>query len=346
MRSPKTSSDGTLAIATALLATLAGLPVQQAYGDDAADPRTRDLIVLVDWFEGEFDNEEQRWFENDPRSATPDADRVIRLHTIHKRIDAPTFGENVFYIEEYADNDPDNVIRQRLVSFSSDADIGAIRMQQGFFKDAKQLKGAHVSPERLADLEPDDVTFLSECDVFWQRDGGQYKGAMAEKACVFGDGDTRRYSVHNLTLSADDYWRVDTTFLLSDDSLHVGYPIDRPVRMRRSRIFYCDVYFYGEPGESGIVKDLRLHSQGGLLNVVRESDGAGFDVLMRDKQYPYYDTRPDFIYFSIRPAGEQRSIAFSVNDPNSRQLGIRTTEIGAFCHRQGYQFHESIAELP
>lgn len=343
MRARRVSRRISVPLKTILLAAL-GLSMSSALSDDASDPHTRDLIVLSEWFEGEFDNEEQRWFENDPRSATPESDRVTRLHTSHLRINAPAFGDTVFYVEEYADNNPDHIIRQRLVTFSSDA--GAIRMQQGFFKAAEDLKGALAQSARLANLKLNDVTFLSECDVFWERDGGQFKGAMAEQTCVFGNGDERRYSVHNLTMSENDYWRVDTTFLVSDGSLHMGYPIDRPIKMRRSKIFSCDVYFYGEPGESGIIKNLRLHSQGGLLNVTRERDGVSFDVLMRDKQYPYYDTRPDFIYFSIRPAGEQRSIAFSVNDPDSRQLGIRTPEIGAFCHRQGYQFDEAIAELP
>ncbi|MDE0801215.1 MAG: hypothetical protein OSB02_10825 [Rhodospirillaceae bacterium] len=26
------------------------------------DPNARDLLILTEWFEGEFDNEEQRWF--------------------------------------------------------------------------------------------------------------------------------------------------------------------------------------------------------------------------------------------------------------------------------------------
>ena len=71
------------------------------------DPFARDLLVLTDWFEGEFDNEEQRWFQADPRSNTPEDERHVRVHATHKRIEAPEFGEHVFYVEEYTNNDPE-----------------------------------------------------------------------------------------------------------------------------------------------------------------------------------------------------------------------------------------------
>ncbi|MEM8984960.1 MAG: chromophore lyase CpcT/CpeT [Pseudomonadota bacterium] len=315
-----------------------------AHADDAANPFARDIKVLADWFAGEFDNEEQRWFEADPRAAVAEDDRVIRIHTLHKRLALPAFGEHVFYVEEYVNNDPAQIMRQRLVTFRADLEAGAIRMQQGFFKDTDALKGGYHNPDLLADLRPDDVFFLDDCDVYWHRKASQFEGAMKPKACQFGDGDERRYSLHNLTLAENYYWRVDSTFLVADDSLFAGYAADRPIEMRRAYPFTCSVFFYGE--ETVRIDDLALHSQGGLLSVERASDGAVFEVLMRDKQYPYYETRPDFMYFSIRPQGERRSIAFSVNDPSSRQLGVRTPEIGAFCHRDGYEFLEALDTLP
>lgn len=326
-------------VAAALLVT------STALADTASDPFSRDLLILVDWFAGDFDNEEQRWYEADPRSATAEEERVLRLHVSHRRIEAPEFGEHVFYVEEYKDADPDAVIRQRLVIFTSDLEAGAIRMQQGFFKEADKYLGSNLDPAPLTNLNADDVFFIDDCDVFWTRVAGQFQGAMKAKQCVFGEGDERRYSVHDLYLAQDKYWRVDSTFLVADDSLFVGYPQDKPVKMRRAVPFICEVYFYEPNGESEHIENLPMHNQGGMLTATRSRDGAQFDVLMRTKEYPYYDTRPDFIYFSIRKSGEMRSIAFSVNDADSRTLGMRTTEVGAFCHRDGYQFRESLGEL-
>lgn len=316
-----------------------------ALADDQANPQTRDLLILTNWFEGQFDNEEQVWFQADPRSATPEADRHERIHVVHHRIDAPTFGEHVFYVEEYQDNESRNIVRQRLVTFASDLAAGAIRMRQGFFRDAASLAGAHREPERSAGLREKDVFFVDGCDVLWQRKAGQFEGGMLPKACVFGKDELRRYSVHNLTLSKDQYWRVDTTFLVSDDSLHIGHPVDRPFRLRRARDYVCAVIFIAPDGERQTVSDLVMHSQGGTVDVERASDGEKFTVLMRDKEYPYYGQRPDFMYFSVRREGEQRSIGYSVHDVRSRTLGIKVDELIAHCYLKGYEFRETYDQI-
>lgn len=316
-----------------------------ASADTAADPMTRDLLMLSDWFEGSFDNEEQRWFEADPRSNTDVGDRVVRVHVMHRRIALPAFGEHVFYVEEYKEDNPEDIIRQRLVIFSSLPEQGRIRMQQGFFKNADAVSGGYADSSLLDNIEADDVMFLSECDVFWRRVADQFAGEMQPKHCVFGEGDERRYSMHDLILSQNKYWRVDSTFLVADDTLFRGYAADRPIKMRRALPFSCQVFFYADDGSAERLDGLPIHSQGGMITATRESDGEAFDVLMRTKEYPYYDTRPDFIYFSIRRSGELRSIAFSVNDVDSRTLGMRTKEVGAFCHREGYQFQETLDEL-
>ena len=38
-----------------------------------SDPNVRDLLLLVKWFEGEFDNDSQLWYEG--RRKVPEAER-------------------------------------------------------------------------------------------------------------------------------------------------------------------------------------------------------------------------------------------------------------------------------
>lgn len=312
--------------------------------DTENDPNARDLLILSDWFDGEFDNEEQLWFENDPRSNTPEDDRHQRVHTIHRRMEASQFGEHVFYVEEYVDHDPSKIIRQRIVIFESDLELGQIRMRQGFFADADAVKGAHHSPERFQSLTADDVFFIDTCDVFWRRVADQFEGEMQDKTCVFGEGDERRYSVHNLTLSETKYWREDLTYLVSDDSFFRGTKPGHPTRMRRADRFICDITFRSESGVQAI-EDLFIHTQGGTIDVVRESDDTPITLMIRQKEYPYYSERPDFMFFSVRETGQYRSIAYSVTDSDARRIGINTAGIGAHCHREGYEFRETLAEL-
>ena len=207
------------------------------------------------------------------------------------------------------------------------------------------VRGAHEDPAKAALISMDTVTFMAACDVFMRRVADQFQGGMKPKDCVFGEGEERRYSVHDLVLSETKYWRTDATFLLADGSFYRGTPLNEPTELRRSRIYFCDFYFYGSDRSQQVVNDLRVFSQGGSATAVRESDGQSFDILLREKEYPYYESRPDFIYYSIRRTGENRSVAFGVADPRSRQFGLNNGELAAFCHLDGYEFQELLEEL-
>ncbi|MEP3226802.1 MAG: chromophore lyase CpcT/CpeT [Parasphingorhabdus sp.] len=312
----------------------------------SAGPMERDLLLLTQWFEGQFDNEEQRWFQNGPYAKIPEPEQHVRLHVFHKKLSMPALGKHVFYVEEYQNNDPQDIIRQRIVIFTTDGKSQTIRMQQGFFKNAEAVRGAHINPSKVESLTADDVFFLDECDVTWKRVASQFEGGMKPKSCIFGTGKDRRYSVHDMWLSPDKYWRIDSTFRVSDNSLFAGKPIDKPYQLRRAKPFNCQFYFFADNGfDAQVVENLEMHSQGGTVTATRNVDGKTFEILMRDKEYPSYKTRPDFLYFSLREQGQKRSLAFTVNDPDSRQIGVRAHSIGAFCQRKGFNFREPLELL-
>ncbi len=312
------------------------------------DRFARDILILTDWFEGIFDNEEQVWFH---KRSGAEGEPHLRIHAIHERVDLPSFGEHVFYVEEYKNNDPEDVWRQRLVIFESDPEENAIRMRLGFFNDPKAVLGAAANPDLLSALGDSDVSFIENCDVFWRRHADQFEGSMKPKACVFGEGEDRRYSVHDLTLSENKYWRVDSTLRVKDDSIFIGRPLDEPFEMRRARTFSCTVTFQGaqdtgfQSGVDHVREGLPLHSQGGTLTVTNPSDGRDYQLLMRTKEYDFYENRPDFMYFSIRKPGESTSTAFGVGDTDSRLIGLNLGWMSAFCYREGYTFREPLAVL-
>lgn len=319
----------------------------------------RDLKILTKWFEGSFDNEEQVWFHY--RSGAED-EKPERLHAIHLRLDLPQFGEHVFYVEEYKDNDPTQLVRQRFVTFEADPEANAIRMQQGFFRKGDKYLGKYDDPDAFSKVKPKDIFFMkdiaadNQCDVFWRRVADHYEGKMIEKGCrlgTTGEGPPR-YSVHDMTLSANKYWRVDASLLTEDNSWHRGNKLDQPTQMRRADIFVCEgsLNMPGARSSDGSgfdagqqIEPFKLHNQGGSATFTREADGESFEVLLRKKEYPFYETRPDFMYFSLRKAGERRSIVYTVNDIDSRRLGVSHAGINVHCHREGYDFRQTLEEL-
>jgi len=198
-----------------------GLWLALVAGPAAAD----DLADLKDWYAGAFDNEAQvaRETVRDPH---------VHIHAVHHRFDSSVFGD-AFYVEEYRDGDPDDVIRQRLVTFSWDESRRAIRMKQGFLPQAQALRGAHLMPAKLDGLGQDDVVYIDGCDVFWRRLDDVYVAQMDDRACVVGSGEDERWVYYRLWLTPDRYLRVDTSFRTSDGTMHGGFDITRPYEHHR-----------------------------------------------------------------------------------------------------------------
>jgi hypothetical protein len=308
------------------------------------DPNARDILILTDWFEGEFDNEEQRWFYT--RNGGEGEPSHRRIHAVHKRLDLPQIGEHVFHIQHYLDNDPGKVMRQRIGIFISEPEENTIRMRQGFYKDNDRTRNAHLDPSKVEGLTMKDIFFVEGCDLFWVRVADQYVANMKPKACVFGAGELYRYAVHTWTLSASKLWLVDSSFLMSDDSLHVGMPVDQPFRMRRAKIFQCEVIFRNEDGSvARSIKDIRLHSQGGLVWFDPNGNGEVYGIRIRDKEYPFYRERPDFLLFSLLKQGQTRMVGYALTDVDARRVGFSLGWVLGHCHREGYEFREPLETL-
>ncbi len=298
------------------------------------NPLARDLIKLTDAFEGQFDNEAQVWFENDWRWKGDDAHKHRRNHAVHVRVEAPQFGEYVFYVEEYSDDDINKIWRQRIASFDIDSNRG-LRMRLYFIKDAEKYTASNAA-ELIAKLPKDSASNLPECDVWFARLGEQYHGSMDDKTCVFGEGDKRRYSQHDIILSENQYWRIDKTWLLSNGELHAGEKSSEHFKMRRANIYTCEVrvpavsYIQPDPKDA-VFKDLILHSQGGKAEFVSPKDGKTYYLQLREKEYPYYKTGADFFLFRIREVGAKLSLVTVTTEPKPRKLSANVGSMLAFC---------------
>ncbi|QLG45008.1 chromophore lyase CpcT/CpeT [Costertonia aggregata] len=316
-----------------LQASLASAPF------DFGDPNVRDLGLIAKWFEGEFDNDEQLWVEGRSDWWGKADEKHGRIHAIHKRIKADSIGKYVFYIEEYMDNDPTKVGRQRIVSFESMGEKNpGIVMKLYFLKEAdKYLMASETHEAMLANMTKDALFGLDGCDVIFQRVGQQFHGSMREKACQFGKGDELRYSVHDMIVSENEYWRVDRTFLVKDDSFFKGHPNAEPHKMRKAKVYTCDVSFYEKayylPSEKDKnYKDLKVHDQGGTAHVLNPVDGKTYFVQLRNKEYPFYDlSDSDFFFLRFKEEGAQASLALAFAEPNAKKIGFQMNWASAVC---------------
>lgn len=191
-------------------------------------PTQQDLVDLTRLFAGEFDNHDQ--YRAEERAGIPESERHTEVYAINKPVALPAFGDHVFYIEEYRDADPANVIRQRIASFEIDAAENAVRMKLYFIKDDKAVRGAHLDPGKLAGLTKDNTNLLPGCDVFWTRDADIFNAVMKEKACVFSmkPDEPKRAVRYMLTLTEQNYQRVDRSLYVNTDKVAGGRSDDLP----------------------------------------------------------------------------------------------------------------------
>jgi hypothetical protein len=292
----------------------------------------------VAWFGGVWDNQEQVWFETEGRAQVPAAERHARIHAVHRRVDLPAFGRYVFYVEEYRDDDASRVSGQRLVAFESARGRGVL-MRVGTFADPAAVRGAQDEPAKLAGLRADEVRWAPGCDVYWRAEADQYAGEQRGTACESGAGAARRYSQQDLVLSAAKYWRLERTFESATGRLAAGEPaVTDPLRLNRARLFDCAVNVYGSGYLAGPSPDdehlehQRIHSQGGTIRFQRKSDGRSYQLRLRDKEYPYYETRSDFMFLSVRE-GDGPFIAYSLHDPGASFIGFNLGWLSVACER-------------
>lgn len=311
-----------------VLAAIAAVTFSIESGAQAvSDPSARDLQRIVTWFEGEFDNEEQVWFENDPRSSVPLDERHGPLHVSRWRVRLPAFGEYVFYVEEYTDDNPGKLSSRYLVAFESAREAG-IRMRTWFLTDSKGNPGGPPDLSAIEQLTRDDVVGLgSGCDVLWGLHGDQYLGSVQPRACVFGKEPELRYAQLELGLSASKFWRVDRTFLLKSNLLQKGHATSVPYKLTRAKKFSCDIRM-----DDQSFNDREMLSQGGTIVLTRKADGKDYVFRIREKEHPYQNENSDFILLSVgRP--NERYLAFSVHDRDSALIGVHAAWATITCNR-------------
>lgn len=171
----------------------------------------KDLSTIMGWWDGDYQNDEQIarleaagkpvW-----RADGTGEDGHIEVTSHYRRIEMPSFGKHVIYVEETKHGDPNNVFRQRLYTLRVDKDIETVRVKIWNFKDKKKYVGAWRDLSRLDGLAPDDMSSLPDtCDLIAKKQGGEFHMPMHEQDCAFGD----RYFSYQVLLGPDSFWFRD-----------------------------------------------------------------------------------------------------------------------------------------
>ena len=308
---------------------LLGLIAVNAHADEAAI-LDKDFRIMMAWFPGVYDNQEQVYFEAE--QGIDEALRHERLHHVFAPVDLPAFGDHVFYVQQHLNDDPGEIYRQRIYSFSTDYDRNAIRLTIHIPNEPERLTDAHLKPEKLAELKPADTIVLPGCDVFWQRRANQFVGFMEPDACSYVSRKTGERMIFN-----DDLLLTDKALWITDRAhdeagkLLMGHPTGVPHKNLKARRFECWMTGRQRDGDWTFKRGLEIYDQGGMVWLTTdESEPQQVGIKMRNVTWPYGSNRPSLVLYAYRP-GEDRAVSYAWADPSAERIGINLRWIQASC---------------
>lgn len=307
-----------------------------------------DLAHLLAIFPGRWDNDLQHFFQKDLQ--IPEAERHNRVHSIFRPIEAPALGKHVFYVEQYSDNDPTKIYRQRIYVFSADAKEDAIRLEILIPKDAAALAGAWRDIGKLAALTPADLRATPGCEVFWRRQGENFIGRMKPGACRVQSERLKKTIIvsDDLVLSPREIWIADRATDETGAAVY-GHPKGVPHKLRKARAFRCWVAVlrgakHGDSGEGNrdwqFMRDLPIHDQGGELTVMTdETPARAFTLKLRAVEWPYGTNRPSLTLY-VHEKGNERALSYAWGEENAERLGLNLRWLQASCTHEPTKIFE------
>ena len=308
---------------------LLSLVVASAHADEAAI-LNKDFRIMMEWFPGVYDNQEQVYFEGEQGIA--EGLRHKRNHYVFASAQLPAFGDHVFYVQQHVNDDASEIYRQRLYSFQADYENNAIRLTIHIPDYPDRLIDAHLDPTKLANLTPDDTTVIPGCDVLWRRKANQFLGLREPNACSIRSTETGERMILN------DEWLLTDSALWITDRAHdegghliTGHSVGVPQKNVKARRFECWMTGMQRDGKWTFRRGLEIYDQGGMVWLTTdEPDPQTVGIKMRTVIWPYGSNRPSLVLYAHRP-GEDRAVSYAWADPSAERIGINLRWMQASC---------------
>ena len=310
---------------------------------DKADVLKRDFNTMISWFEGEFDNMEQVYF--DKILNVGDAEEHDRIHSIFKRVPMPLIGETVFYVEQYSDNDPAKIYRQRLYRFSTNDERQAVALNIYSFKNSLAVRGAHNDDSVLSKLGLADLNAMPEgCTVYWQKRANQFVGTMDRGTCQVaskGSGKTLIFE-DDLILTEGEIWIQDRA-KDTEGNYIFGNKAGVAHKLVKQQIFSCWIFVpatkpagdtvNGVPGGQFLNNQI-ISDQGGEIWVPLEGkEGEKVGIKMRNVRWPYGNNRNSLVLYAHND-DSGRAVSYAWTEPDSDRIAVNLRWIQASCTKK------------
>lgn len=317
--------------AIVMLATSA-LHAQPAPPAASAPSLDAQMRKLLEWFPGEFDNNQQVVSERESKAANPHE----WIHSYFARVTQPALGRVVFYVEQYQNGNPSDIYRQRLYTFTPDPASKSIVLRIYTFPDEAAVRGAHKDPTKLNGLTIGQLRATPGCEVYWRFDGTSFTGSMLPKACrVIARASGKPIFISDdLTLTADEIWISDRA--VDEAGARVfGHPDNVHHKLRRAHRYSCWVAVKGElpNAEWQGARNVSTHDQGGQIPLPAV-DGKPATRYADLGELLYANGQgPRVLRLAMKEIGQDASIGYGWTEPGSARVGVSMPNLQSGCTR-------------
>lgn len=180
------------------------------------------LTRFADYWTGSFSNERQVKAEELNREPDyPEAVRLLRDMRVH-RLEAPTIGELVLFLEEVKSDRPDVAHRQRVMSLVWHEDRREIEVEQLFLSLDQAYDRPLMSIAEVRKLRRESLFLVSECNLFfkWDPENSRFKGGMRPRACQYTHPESGPvYAEFDMLLDRHRLWYRDRSIKIRDGAV-------------------------------------------------------------------------------------------------------------------------------
>ncbi|MCU0390224.1 MAG: chromophore lyase CpcT/CpeT [Thermoflexibacter sp.] len=286
----------------------------------------RDMVEMLSWFNGRFDNFMQAYDEKEKKAKFPHE----HIHSIFYKVNLPSIGQNVFYVKQYMDGNPNKIYRQRLYHFFPNKVENAVQLDIYSFPVDSLYYDAHLYQEKLAGLTLDKLQATKGCEVYWKKQGDTFIGYMKPKACsvVSKRSGKRIYITDSLQLTKEEIWIRDEAE--DEDGNYVfGHKEKIPHKLRKCRFFtgWIIAQKEGKDNEYHQMRNITIHDQGQRIQLVTETGEK--TKYYAELSEVAYNKDLNVLKLAIYEEGKDKAIAYTWANTDAERIGINLRYVQA-----------------
>jgi len=238
---------------------------------------------------------------------------TTRVQVQVRRVTLPWLGTHVLYVEEYPFDEPFETRRRVLLSIEPElAPDGSMRVRQ-------YTRKAGVANSAV--LTPADVESVPGCDIFFRREGAQFRGGTRGRKCLESDSQ-ERWLDYRVVIGDGLFWyRLRRLEIPGDDLIEevAGFP---HVDLDEARLFSCGIVWAAkDKTQRKPIEGVDLHDRGGRAHF-RTPDGRDLTLELHGRDWPLSEGRESLVLILSEGKAGSEAIASSWTSLGAARVGI------------------------